>query len=341
MSDLYLIVGLGNPGRKYEQTRHNVGWHVLDELARRYQVRFDKIEKKAITATATIRGKRVLLAKPQTYMNASGEAVRGLVDFYKIDINRLIVMADDMDLPLGTLRLRESGSAGGQNGIKSIIRHLGTQDFSRVRFGIGRPPGRMDAAAYVLQTFHGDEAILAQEVASRAADAVETWLTEGITMAMSRFNGDIQEKAPPARTDPKQDLATYQRAHELNPADPDPLEKMAGVLRGLGRTDEAAQLHLDAAALFEKRGKTMQAISQLERAVSLNPALVAVQQRIAGLYEEAGNTKKAVQRYVTLADYLREQGDFAEAQAALAEALRINPQHPRALDIQHQLQQIE
>ncbi len=341
MSDLYLIVGLGNPGKKYEQTRHNVGWHVMDELAGRYQLRFDKTEKKAITATGTIKHQRVLLAKPQTYMNASGEAVRALADFYKIDIDHIIVVADDMDLPLGTLRLRESGSAGGQNGVKSVIQHLGTQNFSRVRFGIGRPPGKMDAVSYVLQAFRGDEAILEQEVAGRASDAIETWLTDGINLAMSRFNGDIQEKASPTRTDPKAELAKYQRAHELKPSDPGPLEKMAGVLRGMGRKDEAAQRHIEAAKLFEKRGEKLKAISQLERAISLNPALIEVQQSIARLYEDMGNSKKAVQRYAWLADYLCEQGDFAEAQAALDEALRLNPQHPKALEIQAMLNKQE
>jgi PTH1 family peptidyl-tRNA hydrolase len=331
MSETYLIVGLGNPGRKYENTRHNVGWHVLDELARRYDLRFDKTEKKAITASAIIRGRRVLLAKPQTYMNLSGEAVRGLVDFYKIDLERVIVIADDLDLPLGTLRLRERGSAGGQRGIRNVIQHLGTQDFARVRFGIGRPPGRMDAAAYVLQSFTGDEAILAREVAERAADAVESWLVDGITLTMSRYNGDVQEKAPPPQKDPQAELALCQRAHELNPNDPGPLEKMAGLLRGLQQAEEAARCHAQAAALHEAQGRPGRAISQLERAVSLRPGWVEFHRRIARLYESQGNTRKAAQRYITLAEQLEKQGNTPAALAALDEALRINPQHPKAL----------
>ncbi len=191
MSELYLIVGLGNPGKEYANTRHNVGWRVLDELARRHGLSFDKKEKKAVTAVGMMAGKRVILAKPQTYMNLSGEAVRGLVDFYKIDTERLLTISDDLDLPLGTLRLRKNGSAGGQGGLKSIIQHLGgNQNFNRVRFGIGRPPGKMETKDYVLGTFRGDDAILLEEVVSRAANAVETWLTEGIDLAMTKHNGD-------------------------------------------------------------------------------------------------------------------------------------------------------
>jgi PTH1 family peptidyl-tRNA hydrolase len=194
MTDRYLIIGLGNPGKKYETTRHNVGFRVVDELARRWNISVDKSERKALTGDGMIRELRVLLVKPQTYMNLSGESVRALVDFYKIPVENLIVVSDDLDLPLGTLRLRQSGSAGGQNGLKNIIQHLGTLEFSRVRVGIDRPPGRMKAADYVLQPFSGDDAITAQIVIDRAADAVETWLTGGITLAMSRHNGPVDEK---------------------------------------------------------------------------------------------------------------------------------------------------
>lgn len=201
MSELYLIIGLGNPGKEYANTRHNVGWRVLDELARRHGLTFDKKEKKSTTAAGTIAGKRVILAKPQTYMNLSGEAVRALVDFYKIDIEHLLTISDDLDLPLGTLRLRKNGSAGGQGGLKSIIQHLGgNQNFNRVRFGIGRPPGKMAAKDYVLGGFKGDDAILVEEVVTRAANAVETWLTEGIDLAMTKHNGDVN--APKKVKDP-------------------------------------------------------------------------------------------------------------------------------------------
>ncbi len=196
MTDWHLIIGLGNPGREYDDTRHNVGFRVVDELARRHQLTFGKKERKAVAATGVILGKKVILAKPQTYMNLSGEAVRALADFYKVELARILVIADDLDIPPGTVRLRKSGSAGGQGGMKNIIQHLGTQDFSRLRFGIGRPPGKMQAKDYVLGVFKGDEAILAAQMVDRAADAVETWLREGIEIAMTRHNGSIDDPKP-------------------------------------------------------------------------------------------------------------------------------------------------
>ncbi|MEO8610510.1 MAG: aminoacyl-tRNA hydrolase [Chloroflexota bacterium] len=196
MTDWYFIVGLGNPGKEYETTRHNVGFRVVNELARRYGLTFGKKERKAIAATGVIHDKKIILAKPQTYMNLSGEAVRSLVDFYKVDLPHILIVCDDLDIPLGTVRMRKSGSAGGQNGIKSVIQHLGTQEFSRLRFGIGRPPGKMQAKDYVLSGFLGDDAILATQVVDRAADAVETWLKEGIEIAMTRHNGDIDDPKP-------------------------------------------------------------------------------------------------------------------------------------------------
>ncbi len=188
----YLIVGLGNPGPKYDNTRHNIGFWVVDELVRRYGMSFGKSERKAITTDGVIREKQVLLAKPQTYMNLSGESVRRLVDFYKIDLERIIVVHDDMDIDLGVLRLRKTGSAGGQRGMANIIQHLGTNDISRVRCGIGRPPGRMDPKAFVLRPFDGDDAITARILTERAADAVETWLSDGIELAMTRHNGSVE-----------------------------------------------------------------------------------------------------------------------------------------------------
>ena len=196
MTDWYLIVGLGNPGKDYEDTRHNVGFRVVDELARRYSLTFGKTERKAQVASGMIKDKKVILAKPQTYMNLSGEAVRSLVDFYKVELAHILVIADDLDIPLGTVRLRQSGGAGGQNGIKNIIQHLGTPEFNRLRFGIGRPPGKMQAKDYVLSAFKGDDAILASQVIDRAAEAVETWLIEGIDLAMTRHNGNIDEPKP-------------------------------------------------------------------------------------------------------------------------------------------------
>ena len=194
MTDRTLIVGLGNPGPTYAATRHNIGFMVVDELARRHAMTFGKNEKKAQVADGRIGERRVLLAKPQTYMNESGLAVRALFDFYKFERANLIVICDDLDIPLGTLRLRNGGGHGGQNGVRSIINHLGSPDFARVRCGISRPPGKMDPADYVLKPFMGDDQITARIVIERAADAVETWLRDGIELAMTRHNGSVEGK---------------------------------------------------------------------------------------------------------------------------------------------------
>jgi PTH1 family peptidyl-tRNA hydrolase len=339
MANLYLIVGLGNPGKQYASTRHNVGWMVLDELARRHNLSFDKTEKKALTASGFIGGRKVLLARPQTYMNLSGEAVRGLLDFYKIDLPNLLVISDDLDIPLGTLRLRQSGSAGGQGGLKNVIQHLGTNEFNRVRFGIGRPPGKMNPKDYVLQEFKGDEAILAREVVDQAANAVEVWLQEGIHAAMTQFNGDVQKRQPEPQRDPQEDLALFMRAHELNRTDPGPIDKIISVLKRMGRSDKAADWHLKAADLLDAQGKTGLAISQRERAASLKPELIDVHRQIADAYMQTGNPKKAVQRLLILAEYLESRGRLDEARAAVQDALAINPQHPKALEVQDKLRE--
>lgn len=192
MSERWLIIGLGNPGTQYANTRHNIGFMVVEELARRHGLTFSKTEKRAQVADGMIQGKRVLLVKPQTYMNESGMAVRGLVDFYKIDLAQIAVAADDLDIPLGTLRLRKGGSDGGQRGVRSIIQHLMTQDFARIRCGIGRPPGRMNPSDYVLRPFMGDDQITARIEIERAADAIETWLRDGLELAMTRHNGAVE-----------------------------------------------------------------------------------------------------------------------------------------------------
>jgi PTH1 family peptidyl-tRNA hydrolase len=211
MTDRFLIVGLGNPGREYQNTRHNIGWRCVDAIATAHGLTFAKKQSKAIIADGTIADRKVLLAKPQTYMNLSGEAVQALLTFYKIPISNLLVISDDMDIPLGTLRIREKGGAGGQKGLKSIIAHLGTQDFARMRFGLSRPPGRMDPAAYVLQDFDKREMPLVIETLDRVVKATETWLREGISIAMTRFNGTAEEAAQnaviPQLTTPKDDAA--------------------------------------------------------------------------------------------------------------------------------------
>jgi len=184
----FLIVGLGNPGPKYAANRHNVGFHCLDWLAAAHDLTFDRRQKKAHVALDSIHGRRVVLAKPQTFMNESGRAAVPLARFYKAPPERMLVVYDDLDLPLGALRLRPEGSSGGHKGMRSIIEQLGGRDFPRLRIGIGRPPGRMDPAAYVLQDFSAQERPLLEETLERAVAAIETWLMEGIETAMNRYN---------------------------------------------------------------------------------------------------------------------------------------------------------
>lgn len=194
MSTPYLIIGLGNPGAKYQATRHNVGFRCVDALAARHGLQFDKKQAKAQVAKGLIQGSQVILAKPQAYMNLSGDSVSGLLSFYKIPPENLLVVFDDLDLPLGTLRIRASGGSSGQKGMKHIIQRIGTQEFNRIRFGIGRPPGRMDPADYVLLPFQGDdEQLLAEETVQRAVTAIELWLAEGINSAMNDQNGSAED----------------------------------------------------------------------------------------------------------------------------------------------------
>ncbi len=202
MTDRYLIVGLGNPGREYAKTRHNIGFMSVDSIAAAHGLSFAKKQSKALVADGTIADQKILLAKPQTFMNLSGEAVQGLVTFYKIPLRNLLVISDDMDIPAGTLRIREQGGSGGQKGIKSIINHLGTQDFARLRVGVGRPPGRMDPADYILQNFDKSEEILVIETLDRIVRAVDTWLRYGISLMMTRHNGTAEQAARNAVTPP-------------------------------------------------------------------------------------------------------------------------------------------
>ena len=196
MSDRYLVVGLGNPGPEYDQTRHNVGFRCVNALAQAHGLAFDQKKKsKARTADGLIAGRRVLLAKPQTFMNLSGTSVQGLAAFYQIAPENIIVILDDLDLPLGTLRIRPKGGSGGHKGLTDIIQRLGTQDFPRIRFGIGRPPGRMDPAAFVLRRFDQDDLPVVSSAVERAIKAVEVWLVEGIDIAMNRYNGSAEEVA--------------------------------------------------------------------------------------------------------------------------------------------------
>lgn len=183
-----LIVGLGNPGPKYAANRHNVGFRCVERLGSALGASFDKRQKRASVAQGDFHGQRIVLAKPRTFMNESGQAVVPLARFYKVPVDRLLVVYDDLDLPLGTLRMRPGGGSGGHNGMRSIIEHLGTLDFPRLRIGIGRPPGAMDPAAYVLQDFSADEELVLEETLERALIAVEAWVGEGIEAAMNRCN---------------------------------------------------------------------------------------------------------------------------------------------------------
>ena len=188
-----LIVGLGNPGPKYRGTRHNVGFAVADELARRAAVEFEAGPVDALVARWRVRD--AMLAKPLTFMNASGQAVGGLVGYFKIDLADLLVVVDEVQLPLGRLRLRASGTAGGHNGLKSIIQHLGP-GFARLRIGVGRGDPKWDLADHVLSRFAPDERETMDQAIARAADAVETFLDAGVTAAMNRFNAaDDREQA--------------------------------------------------------------------------------------------------------------------------------------------------
>jgi len=185
----YLIVGLGNPGREYTQTRHNIGFMLVDRLTVRLNARGMKVQSKAIVITTQYEGRKLIFAKPQTFMNLSGQSVQGLVHFYKLPLENVLIAHDDLDLPFCTIRMRPGGGAGGQKGIKSTIDQLGTPEFARLRLGIDRPPGRMDAASYVLQEFSQKELQLVSETLDRAADAALTWVTEGLNAAMNKFNG--------------------------------------------------------------------------------------------------------------------------------------------------------
>jgi PTH1 family peptidyl-tRNA hydrolase len=186
------IVGLGNPGAKYRGTRHNIGFAVVDELARRWAVEFESAPADALIAKwRPIDAGPVLLAKPLTFMNASGEATGALVRYFRIDIGDVLVVVDEVQLPLGKIRARARGSAGGHNGLKSIIAHLGG-DFSRLRVGVGRGPegnDRRDLADHVLSRFEADEKAEVERMVARAADAAETFITSGIAAVMNAYNG--------------------------------------------------------------------------------------------------------------------------------------------------------
>jgi PTH1 family peptidyl-tRNA hydrolase len=194
MDDMHLIVGLGNPGAEYAKTRHNAGFLVVQRLAARWQADWT-LEKKfnARIARAGRNGAGVTLCEPQTFMNGSGEAVGPIAGYYRIPLNRILVVLDDADLPLGEIRLRARGSSGGHHGLESVEKHLGGREFPRLRIGIGRRDGERAIVNYVLGRFGPSEMVLVEKVLSVAADQAECWLSAGIEKAMNQFNGVVDD----------------------------------------------------------------------------------------------------------------------------------------------------
>lgn len=183
-----LIVGLGNPGRQYEKTRHNIGFQAIDKLSDDFGIRLDQAKHKGIFGIGNRDGERVILLKPLTYMNLSGESIRAVMDYYQIEIEDLAVIYDDLDLPVGRIRLRQKGSAGGHNGIKSTIAHLGTQNFNRIRVGISRPQNGMTITDYVLGDFTKEEQNIMDDVIDKCADACKQWIKSPFLKVMNEFN---------------------------------------------------------------------------------------------------------------------------------------------------------
>ena len=191
---MYIIVGLGNPDRQYQNTRHNVGFDVIDAIADKNHITVGERKHKALIGKGFVGGEKVVLVKPQTYMNLSGESVREVIDFYKIDAkSELIVISDDISLDVGQIRIRKKGSAGGHNGLKNIILHLGHDEFHRVKMGVGAKPEGYDLVDYVLGHFPKEEREIMDESAGRAADAVEMMITDGADEAMNQYNKKIQQ----------------------------------------------------------------------------------------------------------------------------------------------------
>ena len=186
---MYIIVGLGNPGKEYENTRHNMGFMLIDKLAQKYNISVNSLQHKAHVGKGMINSDKVILAKPLTYMNLSGESVRALCDYYKVDPeNELIIISDDIDLPVSYIRVRPKGSAGGHNGLKNIILNLGTDNFTRIRVGVGGKPEHTDLADHVLGHFSKDDKAKIEEGLDDALKAVETILSDSVDKAMNTFN---------------------------------------------------------------------------------------------------------------------------------------------------------
>lgn len=184
-----MIIGLGNPGKQYETTRHNVGFHVIDELCERLSAPMMQSKFNGMFTVIHRPEGKVMLVKPLTYMNLSGECVRPLMDYYDVDSDEIVVIYDDLDLTPGVIRLRQKGSAGGHNGMKSLIAHLGTDRFNRIRIGVGRPISGMKVSDYVLSSFSKEEAPLIEDIVKKSASACEAWLEKPFIDVMNSFNG--------------------------------------------------------------------------------------------------------------------------------------------------------
>ena len=192
---MYIIAGLGNPGKEYVNTRHNVGFEVIDALADKYNINVLELKHKAMIGKGYIEGQKVILVKPLTFMNVSGESIRPIMDYYKADIEtELIVISDDVSLPPGQLRVRKKGSAGGHNGLKNIIKHLGNENFQRVRMGVGEKPRNYDLADWVLGHFNQEEKKAVDESVDKAIKAIEIMVTDGADAAMNAFNHKVSVK---------------------------------------------------------------------------------------------------------------------------------------------------
>lgn len=187
----FILVGLGNPGREYRGNRHNVGFMTIDRLSEAFAIKIGKVQAKSLVGSGQWEGRKIILVKPQTYMNLSGDAVGSLLRYYKVPLAQLMVAHDDLDLPVGVIRLRPGGGSAGQKGVASTINKVGTQNFPRLRIGIGRPPGQMAAADYVLQNFSKADQEIIDPTIVRAVEAIKVFIRDGLDAAMNQFNTSV------------------------------------------------------------------------------------------------------------------------------------------------------
>jgi len=189
-SEIFLIAGLGNPGKDYRHTRHNIGFMVIDHLSIELKIPVKKVKQKSLIGIGKLDNKEILLVKPQTFMNNSGESIAPLMRYYKVPHQNLMVIHDDLDIPFGTIRIRPTGGTSGQKGMKSIIEKIGSQEFPRIRMGIGRPPGHMDPVDFVLENFSKDQLSILENILEDATNAIKTFIIDGLNKAMNTYNGD-------------------------------------------------------------------------------------------------------------------------------------------------------